>query len=65
MSTLHHEKLLFNDQINISNDGGELANDAGTLLIAEFLHQIHFDQLLELVECSITPRQSLYFPRCD
>ncbi|SFV41388.1 IS1380 family transposase [Ligilactobacillus acidipiscis] len=47
MSTLHHEKLLFNDQINISNDGGELANDAGTLLIAEFLHQIHFDQLLE------------------
>lgn len=46
MSTLHHERFLFNKQIKISNNGGELANDAGTLLVAEFLHQIHFDQLL-------------------
>ncbi|GAW63210.1 putative transposase [Ligilactobacillus acidipiscis] len=44
--TLHHEHLLFNKQLNISNDGGELANGAGTLLLAEFLHQINFDQFL-------------------
>lgn len=47
MSTLHHERFLFNNQIKISNDGGKLANDAGILLIKEFLHQINFDQFLE------------------
>jgi hypothetical protein len=44
--TLHHERFLFNKQIKISNDSGELANDARALLIAVFLHQVHFDQLL-------------------
>lgn len=45
--TLHHERFLFNKQIKISNDGGELANDARTLLLAEFLHQLNFDQFLQ------------------
>ncbi|KRN75878.1 hypothetical protein IV43_GL000878 [Ligilactobacillus acidipiscis] len=45
--TLHHKRLLFNKQLNICNDGGELANDAGTLLPAEFLHQINFNQFLQ------------------
>lgn len=44
--TLHRERFLFNKQIKIYNDSGELANDARALLIAVFLHQVHFDQLL-------------------
>lgn len=46
--TLQQKSLTFNAQkeISVANDGGNLTNDAGIVLVAEFLKQIHFDQLL-------------------
>ncbi len=46
--TLQQKPLMFNSQkkISIANDGGALTNDAGMVLVAEFLKKIHFDQLL-------------------
>lgn len=46
MLTLHQAKFLFNRNIKIANDAGDLSNDAGTLLLAEFMHQINFGRLL-------------------
>ncbi len=48
-STLQQKSLAFNVQksISVTNDGGALTNDAGLVLLSEFLSQIHFDQLLE------------------
>lgn len=46
MLTLHQAKFLFNPNIKIANDAGDLSNDAGTLILAEFMHQINFGQLL-------------------
>jgi len=46
--TLQQKSLTFNDRkaISVANDGGNLTNDAGLVLVAEFLKNIHFDQLL-------------------
>ncbi|GEN21825.1 hypothetical protein LAC02_51060 [Ligilactobacillus acidipiscis] len=63
--TLHHERFLFNKQIKISNDSGELANDARALLIAVFLHQVHFDQLLRDNLCFKDGHKYRTFPLND
>ncbi|MEK2487842.1 transposase, partial [Tetragenococcus halophilus] len=46
--TLQQNSLTFNDQkaISVANDDGTLTNDAGLVLLSEFLNQIHFDSLL-------------------
>ncbi|MDN6204889.1 MAG: transposase, partial [Tetragenococcus halophilus] len=46
--TLQQNSLTFNEQktISIANDGGTLTNDAGLVLLSEFLNQIRFDSLL-------------------
>lgn len=46
--TLQQNSLTFNKQkaISIANDGGTLTNDAGLVLLSEFLNQIRFDSLL-------------------
>ncbi|GMA66361.1 hypothetical protein GCM10025859_68040 [Alicyclobacillus fastidiosus] len=46
--TLQQKSLTFNEQkaISVANDGGNLTNDAGLVLLSEFLNQIRFDSLL-------------------
>lgn len=44
--TLHSTALQCNPNVQISGDGGQLTNDAGMVLILEFLHRLHFDSLL-------------------
>ncbi|OSP73442.1 transposase, partial [Enterococcus faecium] len=46
METLQEKSLEFNSNMIVSNDGGQLSNDAGLLLLFEFLHKINFDNLL-------------------
>ncbi|GEN51335.1 hypothetical protein [Alkalibacterium pelagium] len=40
METLQEKSLKFNSNMIVSNDGGQLSNDAGLLLLFEFLHKI-------------------------
>ena len=47
MSTLQQQTVNFNKNLVISNNGGNLSNDAGLILVAEFMHQIHFKRLLK------------------
>ena len=47
MSTLQQQTINFNKNLVLSNNGGNLSNDAGLILVAEFMHQIHFKHLLE------------------
>lgn len=47
MKTLLEKPLQFNKNITLSNDGGQLSNDAGMLLLFEFLHKINFDQMIQ------------------
>ena len=42
MSTLHAVQLQCNPNLKLSNDGGDLTNDAGMAMIVEFLNQIKF-----------------------
>lgn len=46
METLQEKQLQFNPQLVISNDGGQLSNDAGLLLLFEFFHKIKFKELV-------------------
>jgi len=47
MSTLQQQTVNFNKNLVLSNNGGNLSNDAGLILVAEFMHQIHFKRLLQ------------------
>ena len=47
METLQEKSLKFNSNMIVSNDGGQLSNDAGLLLLFEFLHKIKFDEMLK------------------
>lgn len=47
MSTLQQQTVNFNKNLVLSNNGGHLSNDAGLILVAEFMHQIHFKRLLK------------------
>ena len=47
METLQEKSLKFNSNMVVSNDGGQLSNDAGLLLLFEFLHKIKFDEMLK------------------
>lgn len=47
MVTLLEKPLQFNKNIILSNDGGQLSNDAGLLLLFEFLHKINFNQMVQ------------------
>ena len=48
-SNVHQKQLYFNNKktILVANDGGTLTNDAGIVLVAEFLKKIDFDKLLK------------------
>ncbi len=48
-SNVHQKQLYFNDKktILVANDGGTLTNDAGIVLVAEFLKKIGFDEILK------------------
>ena len=47
MMTLQQHAVNFNKNLVLSNNGGNLSNDAGLILVAEFMHQIHFKRLLQ------------------
>lgn len=47
METLQEKSLKFNSNMIVSNDGGQLSNDAGLLLLFEFLHKTKFDEMLK------------------
>lgn len=46
MSTLQEKQLQFNPHLVMSNDGGQLSNDSGLLLLFEFFHKIKFKELV-------------------
>lgn len=46
MITLQHA-VNFNKNLVLSNNGSNLSNDAGIILVIEFMHQIHFKRLLQ------------------
>ena len=47
MSSLRQQTVNFNKNLLLSNNGGNLSNDAGLILVAEFMHQAHFKCFLE------------------
>src|SRR5699024_2913548 len=47
MSTLHQQTVNFNKNLVLSNNGGNLSNDAGLVLVAEFMQQLHFKRLIQ------------------
>src|SRR5699024_10651300 len=47
MSTLQQQTVNFNKNLVLSNNGGHLSNDAVLILVAEFMHLIHFKRLLK------------------
>ncbi|GEN48337.1 IS1380 family transposase [Ligilactobacillus pobuzihii] len=47
MSTLHQQTVSFNKNLVLSNNGGNLSNDAGLVLVAEFMQQLHFKRLIQ------------------
>ena len=47
MTTIHAEPLNFNTKITISNDGGQLSNDGGLVLVPELLNRIYFDDIVK------------------
>ncbi len=47
MATLHENHLIFNSQMSISNNGGNLSTDSGLILAKEFMHKINFTKVLK------------------
>lgn len=46
MSTVQSIPLNFNQNVSVSNDGGQLSSDAGMVLVKEFCDRIKFEALL-------------------
>lgn len=47
MSALQQQTVNFNKNLVLSNNVGNLSNDVSLVLVAEFMHQIHFNRLLQ------------------
>lgn len=46
MSNLQEIRALFNNKVEITNNGGEISVDGGLILIKEFIHQTNFQKLI-------------------
>ncbi len=47
MSNVTHIESIFNNNVCVSFDGGNISSDSGLVLVKEFLHKIRFNSLLD------------------